>query len=173
MYLTKYITKTVYKDWNCLEWFYRPYSNRKLNYKLTIFSIYYSCTLGEQSLKTRFQGEFCISHSARWGYHHSPCDSLSLLLRYIILIFNYSIRQHQVKYNYIIQILKNTYITPNAQYSYLDIYVKCAYMAKSPWLKHDYIIDEHFPTYTYFANKQTNAFTHLPTINYTGVKYQC
>ena len=60
---TKYITKTVYKDWNCLEWFYSPYSNRKLNYKLTIFSIYYSCTLGEQSLKTRFQGEFCISHS--------------------------------------------------------------------------------------------------------------
>ena len=63
-------------------------------------------------------------------------------------------------------------MTPNAHYSYLDIYiyVKCAYMAK---LKHDYIIDEHFPTYTYFANKQTNAFTHLPTINYTGVKYQC
>ena len=60
---TKYITKTVYKDWNCLEWFYSPYSNRKLNYMLTIFSIYYSCTLGEQSLKTRFQGEFCISDS--------------------------------------------------------------------------------------------------------------
>ena len=53
-------------------------------------SVYYSCTLGEQSPKTRFQGEFCISHSTRWGYHHSPCDSLSLLLRYIILIFNYS-----------------------------------------------------------------------------------
>ena len=89
-----------------------------------------------------FFKEFCISHSTRWGYHHSPCDSLSLLLRYIIIIFNYSISQHQVKYTYIIQILKNTYIPPNAQYSYLDINVQYAYMDKPPWLKHDYSIDE-------------------------------
>ena len=48
-------------------------------------------------------------------------------------------------------------------------------MDKPPCFKHGYIIDEHLPTYyyTYFANKQTNAFTHLPTTNYTGVKYQC
>ena len=112
--------------------------------------------------KLVFKESFVLA-TLRWGYHHSPCDSLSLLLRYIIVIFNYSIRQHQIKYNYIIQILKNTYITTNAQYSYLDIYVKCAYMAKPPCLKHDYIIDEHFPTYTYFANKQTNKRLYSPT----------
>ena len=39
LYLTKYITKTVYKDWNCLEWFYSTDSNIKVNYTLTLFSI--------------------------------------------------------------------------------------------------------------------------------------
>ena len=71
--------------------------------------------------KLDFKESFVLA-TLRWGYHHSPCDSLLLLLRYIILIFNYSIRQHQVKYNYIIQMLKNTYIQ-NAQYSYLEINV--------------------------------------------------
>ena len=71
------------------------------------FSMYIHVPWVNSPPKLVFKESFVLP-TRRWGYHHSPCDSLSLLLRHTILTTIQDIRNDNTEstYNDKISILK-------------------------------------------------------------------